>query len=204
MKKLFLVITISVFCMMLLCSCNSNNDVMASVNGVNILKSDYETRLKSNGVMRELMTEEINKSEMGSEEEEAQLKQIDEYFVTDEDAVMDSLIETAYINSKYSYISHEQAKSEMEKQLLSLDTCSDEYPQVAQNGAILDEYIKRMGLTKEEYIEIAADSYASYANKQKAKEEFAKGKELSDDEIEKQFDSYIKQEIGKTIVVHYK
>lgn len=204
MKKLFLVITISVFCVMLLCSCNSNNDVMASVNGVNILKSDYEMRLKSNEIMRELMTEDINESEISGEEKEAQLKQIDEYFITDKDTIMDSMIETAFINSKYNYISHEQAKSEMEKQILSLDTCSDEYPQVAQNGEIIDEYIKRMGLTKEEYIEIAADSYASYVNKQKAKEEFSEGKEFSDDDIEKQFDSYIKQEIDKTIVVYYK
>lgn len=41
---------------------------MASVNGIDIKKSDYEVRLKSNEIMAELMTEDINNSDFTSEE----------------------------------------------------------------------------------------------------------------------------------------
>ena len=73
---------------------------------------------------------------------------------------------------------HEQAKSEIEKQMSNLDDYAVEYPEVAANGKIMDEYIKRMGITKDEYIDLAADSYISYVNKQKAKEELAKEKDI--------------------------
>ena len=114
------------------------------------------------------------------------------------------MIQTAYIDSKYDSITHEQAKSEIEKQMSSLDTYADEYPQAVLYGKIMDEYIKRMGITKEEYIDLAADNYISYVNKQKAKEEFAKENDFSDDVLDKEFESYIKQEISKTLVVYYK
>ena len=68
----------------------------------------------------------------------------------------------------------------------------------------MDEYIKRMEITKDEYLDLAADSYISYVNKQKAKEEFAKEKDLSGDVLDKEFEAYIKQEISKTLVVYYK
>ncbi len=55
----------------------------------------------------------------------------------------------------------------------------------------------------ERLLEIA-DSYISYVNKQKAKEEFAKEKDISDDVLDKEFESYIKQEISKTLAVYYK
>ncbi len=58
------------------------------------------------------------------------------------------MIETAFIDSKYDSITHEQAKSEIEKQMSNLDDYAVEYPQVAANGKIMDEYIKRMGITK--------------------------------------------------------
>ncbi len=58
----------SVFSMILFCSCAQNNDVMASVNGIDIKKSDYEVRLKSNEIMAEIMTEDINNSDFTSEE----------------------------------------------------------------------------------------------------------------------------------------
>ncbi|MFR4023065.1 MAG: hypothetical protein ACLTZI_08665 [[Eubacterium] siraeum] len=58
----------------------------------------------------------------------------------------------------------------------NLDAYADEYPQVAANGKIMDEYIKRMGITKEEYLDLAADSYISYVNKQKAKKNLLKKK----------------------------
>lgn len=55
MKKLNLMIIVTVFSVILFCSCAQNNDVMASVNGIDIKKSDYEVRLKSNEVMSELL-----------------------------------------------------------------------------------------------------------------------------------------------------
>ena len=58
--------------------------------------------------------------------------------------------------------------------------------------------------TKEEYLDLAADSYISYVNKQKAKEEFAKEKDIGDDVLDKEFEAYIKQEISKTLAVYYK
>lgn len=72
MKKLNLMIIVTVFTMILLCSCAQNNDVMASVNGIDIKKSDYEMRLKSNEIMAELMTEDINNSDFTSEEKKCQ------------------------------------------------------------------------------------------------------------------------------------
>lgn len=177
MKKLNLMIIVTVFSMILLCSCAQNNDVMASVNGIDIEKSDYEMRLKSNEIMAELMTEDINNSDFTSEEKNAKITEIKEKCSTDKETIINSMIETAYIDSKYDSITHEQAKSEIEKQMSNLDDYAVEYPQVAANGKIMDEYIKRMGITKEEYLDLAADSYISYVNKQKAKEEFAKEKD---------------------------
>lgn len=177
---------------------------MASVNGIDIKKSDYEMRLKSNEIMAELMTEDINNSDFTSEEKNTKIMEIKEKCSTDKEAIINSMIETAFIDSKYDSITHEQAKSEIEKQMLNLDAYADEYPQVAANGKIMDEYIKRMGITKDEYIDLAADSYISYVNKQKAKEEFAKEKDISDDVLDKEFESYIKQEISKTLAVYYK
>lgn len=172
MKKLNLMIIVTVFTMILLCSCAQNNDVMASVNGIDIKKSDYEVRLKSNEVMSELLIEDINNSDIGSEEKNAKIMEIKEKCSTDKETIINSMIETAFIDSKYDSITHEQAKSEIEKQMSNLDAYANEYPQVAANGKIMDEYIKRMGITKDEYIDLAADSYISYVNKQKAKEEF--------------------------------
>ena len=202
MKKLNLMIIVTVFSMILFCSCAQNNDVMASVNGIDIKKSDYEMRLKSNEIMAELMTEDINNSDFTSEEKNAKIMEIKEKCSTDKETILNSMIETAFIDSKYDSITHEQAKSEIEKQMSNLDAYADEYPQVAANGKIMDEYIKRMGITKEEYLDLAADSYISYVNKQKAKEEFAKEKDLSDDVLDKEFEAYIKQEISKTLVVY--
>jgi hypothetical protein len=204
MKKLNLMVIVTVFTMILLCSCAQNNDVMASVNGIDIKRSDYEMRLKSNQIMAELMTEDINNSDFTSEEKNAKIMEIKEKCSTDKDTILNSMIEIAFIDSKYDSITHEQAKSEIEKQMSNLDAYADEYPQVAANGKIMDEYIKRMGITKEEYLDLAADSYISYVNKQKAKEEFAKEKDISDDALDKEFESYIKQEISKTLVVYYK
>ena len=204
MKKLNLMVIVTVFTMILLCSCAQNNDVMASVNGIDIKRSDYEMRLKSNQIMAELMTEDINNSDFTSEEKNAKIMEIKEKCSTDKDTILNSMIEIAFIDSKYDSITHEQAKSEIEKQMSNLDAYADEYPQVAANGKIMDEYIKRMGITKEEYLDLAAESYISYVNKQKAKEEFAKEKDISDDALDKEFESYIKQEISKTLVVYYK
>lgn len=204
MKKLNLMIIVTVFSMILFCSCAQNNDVMASVNGIDIKKSDYEMRLKSNEIMAELMTEDINNSDFTSEEKNTKIMEIKEKCSTDKETIINSMIETAYIDSKYDSITHEQAKSEIEKQMSNLDDYAVEYPQVAANGKIMDEYIKRMGITKDEYIDLAADSYISYVNKQKAKEEFAKEKDIGDDVLDKEFESYIKQEISKTLVVYYK
>lgn len=203
MKKLNLMIIVTVFTMILFCSCAQNNDVMASVNGIDIKKSDYEVRLKSNEIMAELMTEDINNSDFTSEEKNAKIMEIKEKCSTDKETIINSMIETAFIDSKYDSITHEQAKSEIEKQS-NLDDYAVEYPQVAANGKIMDEYIKQMGITKDEYIDLAADSYISYVNKQKAKEEFAKEKDISDDVLDKEFESYIKQEISKTLAVYYK
>ena len=152
MKKLNLMIIVTVFTMILLCSCAQNNDVMASVNGIDIKKSDYEVRLKSNEVMSELLIEDINNSDIGSEEKNAKITEIKEKCSTDKETIINSMIETAFIDSKYDSITHEQAKSEIEKQMSNLDAYADEYPQVAANGKIMDEYIKRMGITKDEYI----------------------------------------------------
>ena len=170
MKKLNLMVIVTVFTMILLCSCAQNNDVMASVNGIDIKKSDYEVHLKSNEIMAELMTEDINNSDFTSEEKNTKIMEIKEKCSTDKETIINSMIETAFIDSKYDSITHEQAKSEIEKQMSNLDAYADEYPQVAANGKIMDEYIKRMGITKDEYIDLAADSYISYVNKQKAKE----------------------------------
>lgn len=170
MKKLNLMIIVTVFTMILFCSCAQNNDVMASVNGIDIKRSDYEMRLKSNEIMAELMTEDINNSDFTSEEKNAKIMEIKEKCSTDKETIINSMIETAFIDSKYDSITHEQAKSEIEKQMSNLDDYAVEYPQVAANGKIMDEYIKRMGITKEEYLDLAADSYISYVNKQKAKE----------------------------------
>lgn len=204
MKKLNLMVIVTVFTMILLCSCAQNNDVMASVNGIDIKKSDYEVHLKSNEIMAELMTEDINNSDFTSEEKNTKIMEIKEKCSTDKETIINSMIETAFIDSKYDSITHEQAKSEIEKLMSNLDAYADEYPQVAANGKIMDEYIKRMGITKDEYIDLAADSYISYVNKQKAKEEFAKEKDISDDVLDKEFESYIKQEISKTLAVYYK
>lgn len=161
MKKLNLMIIVTVFSMILFCSCAQNNDVMASVNGIDIKKSDYEMRLKSNEIMAELMTEDINNSDFTSEEKNAKIMEIKEKCSTDKETIINSMIETAFIDSKYDSITHEQAKSEIEKQMSNLDDYAVEYPQVAANGKIMDEYIKRMGITKEEYLDLAADSYTS-------------------------------------------
>lgn len=155
MKKLNLMVIVTVFTMILLCSCAQNNDVMASVNGIDIKKSDYEMRLKSNEIMAELMTEDINNSDFTSEEKNAKIMEIKEKCSTDKETIINSMIETAFIDSKYDSITHEQAKSEIEKQMSNLDDYAVEYPQVAANGKIMDEYIKRMGITKEEYLDLA-------------------------------------------------
>lgn len=78
MKKLNLMIIVTVFSVILFCSCAQNNDVMASVNGIDIKKSDYEMRLKSNQIMAELMTEDINNSDFTSEEKNAKIMEIKE------------------------------------------------------------------------------------------------------------------------------
>lgn len=203
MKKLNLMVIVTVFTMILFCSCAQNNDVMASVNGIDIKRSDYEVHLKSNEIMAELMTEDINNL-ISQAKKNTKIMEIKEKCSTDKETIINSMIETAFIDSKYDSITHEQAKSEIEKQNVKPDDYAVEYPQVAANGKIMDEYIKRMGITKDEYIDLAADSYISYVNKQKAKEEFAKEKDISDDVLDKEFESYIKQEISKTLAVYYK
>ena len=101
MKKLNLMIIVTVFSMILFCSCAQNNDVMASVNGIDIKKSDYEMRLKSNEIMAELMTEDINNSDFTSEEKNAKITEIKEKCSTDKETIINSMIETAFIDSKY-------------------------------------------------------------------------------------------------------
>ena len=66
MKKLNLMIIVTVFSVILFCSCAQNNDVMASVNGIDIKKSDYEVRLKSNEVMSELLKYSLQGTTQGN------------------------------------------------------------------------------------------------------------------------------------------
>ncbi len=201
MKRTVFTIVTALFLVFALCSC-SGGDIAASVNGINIEKSSLDEFQKSNEIMKELMTEQINSAQLSEDERAGQLEQINNNLTTDKEKLLDILIENAYINSRYSFISHEQAKEEMTKQLQNIDSYSSDYPDVAVSKGVIDEYIKRLGITEDEYIDKAADSYVTLVNKQKAKDEYGAEKQISGEELDSEFEKYIKAEIDKTLVIY--
>ncbi len=201
MKRTVFTIVTALFLLFALCSC-TGGDFAASVNGVNIEKSSLDEFQKSNEIMKELMTGQISSAQLSEDERAAQLEQINNNLTTDREKLLDIMIENAYINSRYSFISHEQAKEEVTKQLQSLESYSEDYPDTAVSKSVIDEYIKRLGITEDEYIEKAADSYEIYVNKLKAKEEYGAEKQISGEELDSEFEKYIKAEIDKTLVIY--
>ena len=71
-------------------------------------------------------------------------------------------------------------------------------------GKIGKEHIKERQ-EQEERIKIDRENLSAptYLT-EKAKEEFAKEKDIGDDVLDKEFEAYIKQEISKTLAVYYK
>lgn len=205
MKHKIYIIAMAALSAILLCSCSNNSEVMASVNGKNITKAHFEECKKSMEIMKNLMTDKIKNSDLSESEKEKQTAEIIEKTEVDDEALLDELTENAYIDSEYDFISYDSAMKTVKEQWQTLKQYSGEDDEAGANYELMQEYISQLGLTEEEYFDMAAKGYITEVNKKKAREEYGKEHNISDEKaLDEAFSEYIDKQLEKCLVVYYK
>lgn len=210
MKK---ILKISVFTAVVIClsafllmGCQSNKNVVATVNGNDITEEQLQEQLKTNAVFKEVISSHIDDIAT-PDYKEITLKRLDEQCPSDRDKAIKKLVETAYFLSMDNSISKEEAEKQLKQQLDDLDTYS-QYDNVKVNREIMDECFKKLSITEEQYIKDSADSYIAMVNRQRMYNKFIEDENLAvdennSDEVGNKFKQYLDEQLKKADVVYY-
>lgn len=105
-------------------------------------------------------------------------------------------------------ISKEEAEKQLKQQLDNLDTYSGQYGSVQVNREIMDECLKKLSITEEQYIKESADSYIAMVNRQRMYNKFLEDENITVDEnnvyeVGDKFEQYIDEQLKKADIVYY-
>lgn len=211
MKK---ILKISVFAVVVIClsaflliGCQSNNNLVATVNGTDITEEQLQEQLKTNAVFKEVISSHIDDITT-PDNKEITLKRLDEQYPDDRDKAIKKMVETAYFLGMDNSISKDEAEKQLKQQLDNLDAYSGQYDNVKVNREMMDECFEKLSITEEEYIKDSADSYIAMVNRQRMYNEFIEDENITVDEnnvyeVGDKFEQYIDEQLKKADIVYY-
>lgn len=211
MKK---ILKISVFTAVVIClsaflliGCQSNKNLVATVNGTDITEEQLQDQLKINEVFKEVISSHIDDITT-SGNKEITLKRLDEQRPADRDKTIKKLVETAYFLGMDNSISKDEAEKQIKQQLDNLDAYSGQYDNVKVNREIMNECFEKLSTTEEQYIKDSADSYIAMVNRQRMYNKFIEDENLAvdennSDEVRNKFEQYLDEQLKKADIVYY-
>lgn len=211
MKK---ILKISVFAVVVIClsaflliGCQSNNNLVATVNGTDITEEQLQEQLKTSAVFKEVISSHIDDITT-PDNKEITLKRLDEQYPDDRDKAIKKMVETAYFLGMDNSISKDEAEKQLKQQLDNLDAYSGQYDNVKVNREIIDECFEKLSITEDEYIKDSADSYIAMVNRQRMYNKFIEDENITVDEnnvyeVGDKFEQYIDEQLKKADVVYY-
>ncbi len=211
MKK---ILKISVFAAVVIClsaflliGCQSNNNLVATVNGTDITEEQLQEQLKTNAVFKEVISSHIDDITT-PDNKEITLKRLDEQYPDDRDKAIKKMVETAYFLGMDNSISKDEAEKQLKQQLDNLDAYSGQYDNVKVNREMMDECFEKLSITEDEYIKDSADSYIAMVNRQRMYNEFIEDENITVDEnnvyeVGDKFEQYIDEQLKKADIVYY-
>ena len=211
MKK---ILKISVFAVVVIClsaflliGCQSNNNLVATVNGTDITEEQLQEQLKTSAVFKEVISSHIDDITT-PDNKEITLKRLDEQYPDDRDKAIKKMVETAYFLGMDNSISKDEAEKQLKQQLDNLDAYSGQYDNVKVNREMMDECFEKLSITEDEYIKDSADSYIAMVNRQRMYNEFIEDENITVDEnnvyeVGDKFEQYIDEQLKKADIVYY-
>lgn len=211
MKK---ILKISVFAAVVICmsaflliGCQSNKNLVATVNGTDITEEQLQEQLKTNAVFKEVISSHIDDIAT-PDYKEITLKRLDEQCPADRDKTIKKLVETAYFLGMDNSISKDEAEKQIKQQLDDLDAYSGQYDNVKVNREIMNECFEKLSTTEEQYIKDSADSYIAMVNRQRMYNKFIEDENLvvdenNSDEVRNEFEQYLDEQLKKADIVYY-
>ena len=213
MKK---ILKISVFAVVVIClsaflliGCQSNNNLVATVNGTDITEEQLQEQLKTSAVFKEVISSHIDDiTTPDNDNKEITLKRLDEQYPDDRDKAIKKMVETAYFLGMDNSISKDEAEKQLKQQLDNLDAYSGQYDNVKVNREMMDECFEKLSITEDEYIKDSADSYIAMVNRQRMYNEFIEDENITVDEnnvyeVGDKFEQYIDEQLKKADIVYY-
>ena len=211
MKK---ILKISVFTAVFIClsaflliGCQNNKNLVATVNGTDITEEQLQEQLKTNAVFKEVISSHIDDIAT-PDNKEITLKRLDEQCPSDRDKAIKKLVETAYFLGMDNSISKDEAEKQLKQQFDNLDAYSGQYGNVQVNREIMDECLKKLSITEEEYIKDSADSYIAMVNRQRMYNKFIEDENITvdennSDEVRNKFEQYLDEQLKKADIVYH-
>ena len=211
MKK---ILKISVFAAVVIClsaflliGCQSNNNLVATVNGTDITEEQLQEQLKTSAVFKEVISSHIDDITT-PDNKEITLKRLDEQYPDDRDKAIKKMVETAYFLGMDNSISKDEAEKQLKQQLDNLDAYSGQYDNVKVNREMMDECFEKLSITEDEYIKDSADSYIAMVNRQRMYNKFIEDENITVDEnnvyeVGDKFEQYIDEQLKKAYIVYY-
>lgn len=211
MKK---ILKISVFAAVVIClsaflliGCQSNKNLVATVNGTDITEEQLQEQLKTNAVFKEVISSHIDDIAT-PDYKEITLKRLDEQCPADRDKAIKKLVETAYFLGMDNSISKDEAEKQIKQQLDDLDAYSGQYDNVKVNREIMNEFFEKLSTTEDQYIKDSADSYIAMVNRQRMYNKFIEDENLvvdenNSDEVINEFEQYLDEQLKKADIVYY-
>ncbi len=211
MKK---ILKISVFTAVVIClsaflliGCQSNKNLVATVNGTDITEEQLQEQLKTNAVFKEVISSHIDDITT-PDNKDITLKRLDEQCPADRDKAIKKLVETAYFLGMDNSISKDEAEKQLKQQFDNLDAYSGQYGNVQVNREIMNECFEKLSITEEEYIKDNADSYIAMVNRQRTYNKFIEDENITvdennSDEVSDKFEQYLDEQMKKADIVYY-
>ena len=207
LKKSVLAAVVICLSAFLLIGCQSNKNLVATVNSTDITEEQLQEQLKTNAVFKEVISSHIDDITT-PDNKEITLKRLDEQYPDDRDKAIKKLVETTYFLGMDNSISKDEAEKQLKQQLDNLDAYSGQYDNVKVNREMMDECLKKLSITEEQYIKDSADSYIAMVNRQRMYNKFLEDENITVDEnnvyeVGDKFEQYIDEQLKKADVVYY-
>lgn len=207
LKKSVLAAVVVCLSAFLLIGCQSNKNLVATVNGTDITEEQLQEQLNTNAVFKEVISSHIDDIAT-PDNKEITLKRLDEQCPSDRDKAIKKLVETAYFLGMDNSISKDEAEKQLKRQFDNLDAYSGQYGNVQVNREIMNECLKKLSITEEQYIKDSTDAYIAMVNRQKMYNKFIEDENITvdennSDEVRNKFEQYLDEQLKKADIVYH-
>lgn len=207
LKKSVLAAVVVCLSAFLLIGCQSNKNLVATVNGTDITEEQLQEQLNTNAVFKEVISSHIDDITT-PDNKEITLKRLDEQCPGDRDKAIKKLVETAYFLGMDNSISKDEAEKQLKQQFDNLDAYSGQYGNVQVNREIMNECFKKLSITEEQYIKDSTDAYIAMVNRQRMYNKFIEDENITVDEnnseeVSNKFEQYLDEKMKKADIVYH-